>query len=330
MDSSISLKVVYVASNNQNLKVLGSCKNYRRRCIVPLVVSFVMMLFIGIMIGIADIAGGIGFSIPSIVILMFLIIYIKLPVNNVLYDEETREIVIYGIGGMFKWSKGVRVKVDEILNIAWKDESGGKKNNPTDGVRIGTHDKNYHIFVVDKPEEVFNNIEKVLPETFYLYEYVNKENMDKILSFEAEYFYRGALEVLHNRMINKNLSKDQFDIYIFLYFSCCLYNGSLNYFMLYFKKYLQNVIDMFDKIGLPEMSSEVSKLMYVYSNLEGVAYYENILEMYQDEDDVNALNSKYNEVGTALMSDALDYKHMKLLQKYILDNNIDMNEQNDF
>ena len=100
--------------------------------------------------------------------------------------------------------------------------------------------------------------------------------------------------------------------------------------MLYFKKYLQNVIDMFDKIGLPEMSSEVSKLMYVYSNLEGVAYYENILEMYQDEDDVNALNSKYNEVGTALMSDALDYKHMKLLQKYILDNNIDMNEQNDF
>ena len=226
---------------------------------------------------------------------------------------------------MFKWSKGVRINVKDIVQIGWKDEAQGKKNNPTDGIKIETNEKMYHVFIVDNPKKVFDNIDQILPDTFYLYDYVNKENMDKILGFEEEYFYRGTLEVFHNRIIHKDLNEEQFNIYIFLYFSCCLYNGNINYFMLYFKKYLRNVSEMYVKIGLSEMSSIVDKLMYVYSNLEGLSYYENILEMYQDEDDVNALNNKYNEVGNALMTDALDYKHIKHLKKYIIDNNINLN-----
>ena len=325
MVSSISLKVALVDNKNKNLKVLGSCSNYKRRCIVPLSVSLVLMLFICIMIGIAEPLAGIGFGLPIIVIVLFLVVYLRLPSDNILFDEETNEIVIYGYGGMFKWAKGIRINVKDIIQIGWKDESGGKKNNPTDGVRIETHEKMYHIFTVDNPKKVFDNIDQVLPETFYLYEYVNREDMEKILSFEEEYFYRGTLEVLHNRIMNKNLSIDQFNIFIFLYFSCCLYNGNLNYFMLYFKKYLRNVSDMFTKIGLPEMSETVDKLMYVYSNLDGIAYYESILEMYQDEDDVIAINNRYNEVGNTLMNDALGYKHMKHLKQYIIDNNIDLN-----
>ena len=310
-----------------NKKVLGSAPLTKQKMSLYFIVGFIPMLLMGLLIALCDKDSpiyGIIIILIGTLLLIFPIFLKQLPDDCLLLDEENKQLIIYGTKSLFNLKKAITIKLEDITNIGYRENGTIGKRQPNDGLFIYTHQKMFKITLLDSYKNVFNNIEKILPDTFYLYKFIEEKNIDKILTFENEFFLRGLFEILDSEKLYKNFSDDKFKIYIFLYFLICLYNGALHYFMTYCKKYYNTIIEMYKKMGLTESSEELQKLYYIYPKTTGKEYFEDLFEKFKDPEEVEIGNNKLNEVGSVLLENDKDSRTIKAIKQYILDNNINL------
>jgi len=214
------------------------------------------------------------------------------------------------------------IKTDDIISIGYNVDNPIDKRKGYEQFVIRTQDK-MHIFkLIDDFKVAYNNIMNVLPDEFYLQKYIHEENIDKVLTFSDNSFFVGLHEILYKKMYRSNLTEEQFDIYIFTYFIYCLFNGGLHYYALFFKKYLTNIIKIYEKLNLEDSIIALNKLHYLYPNSTGKEFYDDYFEMYSNKEEFMNLEQKLKEIIETLGDDFNKNKGFDLLKNYILENNI--------
>lgn len=308
-------------------KVLGISTLYKKTMTKYFILGFVALAFLGFLIAVADQDSPI-YGIVLIALSLFLvalaIIVNLMPSESLLYDEENKQLIIYGTRSLLFPKKQVIINIEDIIYVGYYENGTISKRQYNDGLYIHTSEKKYKIISLDSFKKPFQEIEKILPDSFFLSKFVEEKNIDKILSFDDRYFFNGIFEILHKENFYNNIREEKFEIYIFMYFLLCLYNGGLHYFMTYSKKYLTLVMGMYKKLGLDDLSYEMQKLYYLYPKTEGQEYFEDLFEKFKDIEEVDNANEKLNRVGNYLIQNDKDFKVIRLLKKYILDNKIDL------
>lgn len=314
---SISLKVI-----NVDKIVLAKSIMYKKYFIKISLLFLTVLSIFNFSLFFVHIALGCCFIIIPIIWIIIISVYKKLPDDVIIYDMGKKELIVYGYGNIFKFNKPLIINIKEITELAYKGNSPVNKRKTNEYFLIRTEKKPYVLRLLDNFSGTYEKIMNIMPDDFFIEKYIREGDINKILSFEGDIVLYGLFESLYLKVIKEDVKEEVFDIYIFMYFYKALTNGGIHYFSLFFKKYLDKVMDMFKKIGYEECIPLISKLHYLYPNSSGQEFYEDYVYMYSNQENIQNLNNKLIEITTGLAEICKDMNLEKLMKEYIINNNI--------
>lgn len=317
MAFSICLKVTVV-----DKKVLAHCTNLKKRTIIVFVIMFIMLLIFSVLMFLFHIIPGITFLVLDLFILLIICLYRKLPNEVFLYNPEKEELILYGKGSLFTFSKPLIINRNDVISLGFNGKSPLNKRKTYEHFYIQTPEKIFVFRMLDDFERAYLNVLGVLPEEFFLQKFIQEGNFEKILSFKDKAFFMGFNELMYKKIYTQDLDEEQFELYIFSYFLFCLYNGGIHYFALFFIKYLDIVIEMFNKFDMEECVLALNKLHYLYPKSTGKDFYEDYTEMYSTPEDVKVLDEKLKEIITVLFNETNKKNILEIFRQYIISKNI--------
>ncbi len=306
-------------------KVIGSCAKIKKKMILSFLLVDVFVAFIVAFsfIYIDNMIVGAILGVLLLFTIALTIWLIIIPKDNLLYDNVNKQILIYAFHTFGNIKKPIIVNTKDVVKIQ-AEYNSKKYKNTFSFVQIFDKKRSYKIICIDEVKNVYDNILNILPDTFFINDYIGDENMEKILSFDDDYFFKGVFEVLNKRIKYNDFSKEVFNIYIYLLFILTIHNGGINYFMLFYHEYLNNVIDMFELLGFPNVAEEVSKLYYLYPHSNGNEFYEEVKENINNNESLVSLNNRLHEITIYVFQSDNGYDYINNLKKYIIENNINL------
>ena len=118
MAFSICLKVTVV-----DKKVLAHCTNLKKRTIIVFVIMFIMLLIFSVLMFLFHIIPGITFLVLDLFILLIICLYRKLPNEVFLYNPEKEELILYGKGSLFTFSKPLIINRNDVISLGFNGKS---------------------------------------------------------------------------------------------------------------------------------------------------------------------------------------------------------------
>ena len=317
MVSSICLKVI-----NVDKKVLASFVKLKKRNVICFSLYTVPVLSIAILACFFEIIISIPFLILTVFLILLISLIAKIPNDVIVYNEEAEEVIIYGYGNLFKVSKPLVINRNDIISLGFHGKSPINKRKYDEHFYVQTERKIYILRFIDDFEQTYLNVLKVLPEEFFLQKYVMEDNFEKILSFKGKTFFMGFYDLMYKKIYREDLDEEQFELYIFAYFLFCLTGGGLHYFGLFFVKYLDIVMDVFNKLDMEECAIALSKLHYLYPQSSGKDFYEDYHEMYSSVENARNFAAKVSEVGETLAKELNEKDVIERFRLYVISKNI--------
>ena len=311
---------------NDDLIVLATCTRGIKRHIPAVIVNFLVGLIASILLIVFLFDKGISYYIPlmsliNVFLLYVVIVHIAIPRESITFDKEENKFYLYVTGTIFSWIRRKEVKLDDLLGISVQIV-----NRRHFGIRFVTAKKSYVSSYVDDHDETMKKIGSLLPDKFFIAEYIKTHNFDKILTLDDQAYYFSMYKILQEANYTHNVSKEFLDCYMYLYFINLIEindSSRLNYFILYFSEYLDNVIRMFTELGFTDAADIISRLYFMIPQAKGIEYYEEYREGLRSLEQIELFTKKLEDINKDLIELNKDHIFVKRFREYFDDEKLE-------